>query len=340
VRTGRAAGRRTALVLAVSAIVATPASDAHAYLKLGAQSGSSTLTLKWAATTARYFISDVGVPGVSPDQFRDAVGRAFDTWQQVPTSSMTFQFGGFTVAQPLEDDNASTLGFLPRPDLDRVLASTSFLVDTRTGEILESDIFFNSAFQWSIAEAGEPGRFDLQSIATHEIGHFQGLGHSAIGETEIRSDGSRRLIAAGAVMFPIAFGSGSIQGRSLLPDDVAGVSDIYPDGAFRQETGSIQGRVTRNGAGVFGAHVVAFNPASGTLVGNFTLDSAGGFVIAGLAPGVYVVRVEPLDDADLDSFFENTEAVDVGFKPTASSRLVAVPRGGASADIEIQVVAK
>ena len=56
--------------------------------------------------------------------------------------------------------------------------------------MLESDVFFNAAFAWSTAPNGEPGRYDVQSIATHEAGHFFGLGHSALGEAEqIRAAG-------------------------------------------------------------------------------------------------------------------------------------------------------
>ena len=157
----------------------------------------------------------------------------------------------------------STLGFQAAPELDRVLASTSFLVDGFTGELLESDIFFNSTFAWSVAPGGEAGRFDLQSIAVHEIGHLSGLGHSMIGETEQTAMAGAACSPRRAVMFPLAYGAGSISTRTLRADDIAGISDLYPDGAFREDTGSISGRVTKNGQGVFGAHVVAFNPATG-----------------------------------------------------------------------------
>jgi hypothetical protein len=206
---------------------------------------------------------------------------------------------------------------------------------------VEADIFFNASFQWSVAPAGESGKYDLQTIATHEIGHFSGLGHSAIGETEILPTGGRRVIAAEAVMFPIAFPAGNIAGRELKPDDIAGISDIYPDGGFNTATGSISGRVTKDGQGLFGAHVVAFEPATGHLIANLTLDDEGQFSMAGLTPGPHIVRVEPLDDADLDSYFDTSiTTVDLDFRVSFLDRLVVVPRGGDSGAIELKVVRK
>ena len=135
-------------------------------------------------------------------------------------------------------------------------------------------------------------------------------------------------------MFPIALSPGTIGDRVLQPDDIAGISDIYPAGSAT-ETGGILGRVTKNGVGVLGAHVVAFNPETGVVIGNFTLTPQGEFVIAQLPPGPYILRVEPLDDGDLDSFF--SEAVDLDFRVTYAPRMVAAPRGGSSPSIEIQV---
>jgi hypothetical protein len=309
------------------------------YLKFGVRVNDNTITLKWARVPVRYFVSDQNVPDVTADGFRTAVGRAFATWQDLPTASITYEFAGFTSARPDQDDGMSTLGFRNRPELDRVLATTSFLIDLGTGAPIESDILFNSAFPWSTAENGESGRFDVQSIALHEIGHMSGLGHSALGETELRETGGRRVIAAESIMFPIAFAAGSIAGRTLRADDIAGISDLYPDGDF-QRTGSISGRVTGGGQPLFGAHVVAFDPALGSLVGNFTLNAQGEFSIAGLSPGAHVLRVEPLDDADVDSFFESSRTVDVAFKVTFHDRLVIVPRQGNSGPVNIEVARK
>ncbi len=168
---------------------------------------------------------------------------------------------------------------------------------------------------------------------------MSGLGHSALGETDM-VDGGRRVRAAEAVMFPIAFGPGSVANRTLRADDIAGISDLYPDGGFNEKSGSLSGRVTMNGQGLFGAHVVAFNPRTGRLVGNFTLNQQGQFSIAGLTPGPHIIRVEPLDDVDVESFFDGIIPVELDFRVGLYNRLVVVPRGGDSGPVEIKVIPK
>jgi hypothetical protein len=314
---------------------------ALAYLKFGVRVGGRQVTLKWSQSPVRYSVSNQSVPGVSATDLQAAVGRAFATWQAVPNASITYQFAGVTAALPGSDDGQSTIGFANRPDLDRVLASTSYLIDAATGALLESDIFFNSAFSWSVAPSGEANRFDLESIALHEIGHLSGLGHSALGETELREGGGRRVLGSEAVMFPIAFAAGSISGRALKADDIAGISDLYPDGDFNSALGSVSGSVTKDGQPIFGAHVVAFDPLTRTMVAGFTLNTQGQFSIGGLSPGIHVLRVEPLDDAEVDSFFDSsTNTVDLDFRVTFHDSLVVVPRGGDSGDVTVKVARK
>jgi hypothetical protein len=74
------------------------------------------------------------------------------------------------------------------------------------------------------------------------------------------------------------------------------------------------------------------------MVASFSLDAGGQFSIAGLRPGPKVLRVEPLDDADVTSFFDGP--VEVGFTPRYFERLIVVPRGGDSGTVELRVVPK
>lgn len=313
---------------------------AAAYLKLGFQLDSGAVVGARWGQPIRYLITNRDVPGATASDLRDAVQRAFATWAAVPNVSIASQFGGFTDAEPFVDDSLSVIGFRSRPDLDRTLAATTFQIDNVTGDVVEADIFVNSAFPWSVAANGQPPNFDVQSILTHEVGHFLGLSHSALGETTLLSGGDRRVLGAASVMFPIAYPGGNIADRTLKADDAAGISDLYGSAASRREVGSVNGRVLLNGAGVFGAHVTAFNPATGALVGGFSLDTQGRFVIGELSPGTYLVRAEPLDDADVTSFFDSSANVNINFKPTYYAHLVSVPAGGSSAAIEIKVSPK
>jgi hypothetical protein len=326
--------RRALAGLLVGTLILSTPTPVRAYLKFGVSIGGVVRDLRWTRPI-RYFVNERAVAGVTAAQFRDAIGRAFATWQSVPSATVQAELAGPTVAAPGAFDGRTTLGFLDRPDLDRVLGATSLILDASTGEIVEADVFFNTRFDWSVAPAGETGRVDLESVALHEIGHLLGLGHSALGETELLPTGGRRVIASGAVMFPIAMSPGSIADRVLQSDDVAGVTDIYSASDVERETGSISGRVTLGGRALFGAHVVAFSLETGVLVANFSLGDDGRFVIAGLEPGPYLLRVEPLDDAEPSSFFART--VDTNFQVTHVERIVVAPGGGSSEEIAVEV---
>src|SRR5215208_2798837 len=183
-------------------LVSAPAIDG--YLKLGTRLGGRLTDLRFNTFPVRYFITNRDVPGVPATQLQQAVERGFARWASVPNLGLSSQFVGFTSINPISGDNTNVIGFSNRPDLDRVLGSTSFTVDMVTGEVLESDIFLNSSFSWSISPSAGEGSQDVESIALHEIGHLFGLGHSMLGETELIS-GGRRVLGAEAVMFPIAF---------------------------------------------------------------------------------------------------------------------------------------
>ena len=207
----------------------------------------------------RYFVTDRPVPNVSASQLQGAVQAGFAAWATAPTLTLSSQFVGFTSVEPFVDDGINVIGFQLRPDLERTLGATTFSFDDVTGQLLESDVFLNSTFDWSAGSTGVASLFDVQSIVTHELGHLLGLGHSALGETDLVASGGRSVRGKAAIMFPIAFPRGNIDDRTPKPDDAAGVAEIYASPAFLRQFGQINGRVTLNGRGLFGAYVTAFN---------------------------------------------------------------------------------
>ena len=87
------------------------------------------------------------------------------------------------------------------------------------GALIDAGMEFNSAFAWSTAAGPELFRYDVQSIATHEAGHFVALSHSTAG----LSDGPNAL---SATMIPFGIDN-DIEVRSLQQDDVASLLRTY-----------------------------------------------------------------------------------------------------------------
>ena len=78
--------KRARAVCAIVGLLLLSGANAHAYLKLGSIVGGKVVSLKWDSFPIRYFVSNHDVPGVSAQQFRDAVGRAFASWEAVPNT--------------------------------------------------------------------------------------------------------------------------------------------------------------------------------------------------------------------------------------------------------------
>ena len=87
------------------------------------------------------------------------------------------------------------------------------------GALIDCGMEFNSAFAWSTAANAVAGRFDTQSVATHEAGHFVGQSHSAVGLSE-----GPNAMSASLIPFGIA---NDIEVRSLQQDDIASVLRTY-----------------------------------------------------------------------------------------------------------------
>jgi hypothetical protein len=202
-------------------------------------------------------------------------------------------------------------------------------VATQLGQILDADIYFNpgdsnTAYATPQALAANPTAYDLESLLTHELGHFLGFSHSAVWS---------------AIMFPYAPAPGTFSGMRpttqqpdgpLGDDDRTGLRVLYPDPADTVHQGSISGRISPANplalpaspvgvTGVFGAQVVAVDAASGAAagatIGGWSCTAPGPaqfdgtYQIDGLAVGhSYTVYAEALNGAVDPSQFDNAIA--------------------------------
>jgi hypothetical protein len=190
------------------------------------------------------------------------------------------------------------------------------------GQILDSDTLFRNdgqatfATPAALATAQGQGAYDLESLLTHEIGHWLGFDHSAVWR---------------AIMFPFAPPPGQFLGDRptvqapdgpLSDDDRTGIRVLYPDPNDTVNVGAISGRVVPANpfalatiaapspgsfvTGIFGAHVVAVDNDTGAVIagtlGGWTCNPStsslqfdGTFEIERLPIGHnYLVYAEPL----------------------------------------------
>ncbi len=255
---------------------------------------------RWSESAIPYSVSEAGSPQIPNGSEFLAVQGAFDAWEGVEGANVDFEFQGMTSIRTAGRDGTNLVTFVDDTGLGALLGSSTlaatFSFFRRSGSELlfdESDIAFNPSH--SLTTSGEAGRFDIQSVLTHEVGHMLGLDHSGL---------------VSSVMAPFAIQDQTDQ-RVLLRDDIAGVSEIYPDPTATSVVGEIEGTVTDNGADVFGAHVVAMD-TNGTVVTSTMSARDGTYTIRFLPPGDYRVYAEPLDQPvssqHLPGFFSGLDA--------------------------------
>lgn len=143
------------------------------------------------------------------------------------------------------------------------------------GEIVDADILVNpgtagSALATPAALAANPQAYDLESVLTHELGHFFGFEHTAVWS---------------AAMFPFVPPPGSFLGPRPTPqspdaplsdDDRTGLRVLYPDPSDTAHIGTITGRILPANplslaaqpgvTGIFAAQVVAVDNATGSVI--------------------------------------------------------------------------
>lgn len=219
------------------------------------------------------------------------------------------------------------------------------------GQILDADTLVRGdgqaifATPAALATSQGQGAYDLESILTHEIGHWLGLGHSAV----IR-----------AMMFPFSPPPGTYLGvrptanspdGPLADDDRTGLRSMYPDPADTVNIGTISGQVLpanpfalaglpapgpgQSLTGIFDAHVVAVDADTGAVVagalagwsctaGDISAQFDGSFQIKRLPVGRnYILYAEPLTGIAAPGNFSDVLG---GLCPSSGSGSCQVPQ--------------
>ncbi|UQA58215.1 matrixin family metalloprotease [Polyangium aurulentum] len=101
----------------------------------------------------------------------------------------------------------------PHPGAGSTLALTTVTYSVDSGEIYDADMELNAA-NTPFSTGDSKVTYDLHSIATHETGHFLGLSHSQDPTATMYRD----------------YIPGTIDLRTLEPDDIEGICSIYPPG--------------------------------------------------------------------------------------------------------------
>ncbi len=297
---------------------------ASAYTRMGQN-------VHWQSSP-QYYINLQGAPGITNGSDFWAIQKSFETWRLITTAQILIGYQGTTDVQVAGDDGINLISFADEetPFSSGTIAMTLMTWDN-SGFMQDADIVFNPSLKFSTS--GAPDAFDIQSVATHEIGHFLGLDHTAIVSATLNPFGR----------------NGSTFQRLLRSDDLIGISVIYPAAGFLASRGSISGNVKLSNVLVFGAHVVALDQ-NGNSVASAVTDSSGVYEISGLSPGTYSLYAEPLDGpATEDNFISGSGlgAFNTNFGTTfygdtqagTNARMVSVSAGTNRAGININVIA-
>src|SRR5262245_53420001 len=179
---------------------------------------------RWQTLPVPYRIHAGGLPGLGNGSEFIAVQRAFDTWQNLPTSAVAFRYEGTTSIQNGGSDGVNVISFQDRDFSFGTGTIAVTLSSSSQGFFRDDDILFNpSNPSVTFATDGSADGFDIQAIATHEIGHFLGLDHTAIVSATMNPTGARGTV------FP----------RVLKSDDIIGASTLYPETRSEEQTSEL-----------------------------------------------------------------------------------------------------
>jgi hypothetical protein len=178
--------------------------------------------LFWPGVCVGVSLQRDGSVNLPIDSVRAVVESAFATWSALDCGGATTTISFSKLADVschkaefnVDAPNANIILFQDTQwhykGADNNLAKTTVTFDAGSGEILDADIEVNHAYN-EITISDTDVVFDLQSLLTHEVGHFIGLDHT---------------LDPDATMFA-SYQEGSTTFRTLEADDVAAACTVY-----------------------------------------------------------------------------------------------------------------
>jgi hypothetical protein len=247
--------KRAAILAAALATSLAFAGRAEAYVRYKATNGKM---FQWSQTCVPMVLYPTELPLMTPAEIENAVDASAATWSAGANSCTYLDISVLTATgtPPRAANDArnnvifrsstwckqiASGGCDPNVPYDpAALALTSVSAGTSTGIIKDADIEINAFhFNWAdLVAHPELGTayHDLQNAVTHEMGHVIGLDHTCYLQPPAPLDQNGNPIPDCAsappdvletTMFPSA-NPGDVDKRTLAPDDIQGVCDIYP----------------------------------------------------------------------------------------------------------------
>lgn len=276
----------TAVLLSVAALIFS-ALSVWAFVPM--RWGTDGVRGAWALSRfpLTFYLNDASAKGtsnVSPGSDPLAAVRgALSSWQSIQTAQIRFADLKITSTDSALHDGINLITMADTAINRQILggaqgavALTRIDFNASTGEITESDIILNPDHLFSTNL--DLFTYDLQGVITHELGHALGADHSP---------------AQNDTMFAET-APGEFFQRYLSADAIAFASFTYPYQTRVDSLGTISGRISSGGKGIFGASVTAVNLDRNLVYASFS-EPDGSYTIHGPTAGRYTVYAEPLD---------------------------------------------